>query len=431
MTRWVALIMMIMVITQHLSSSIGVQQYQYHVNGDEAVNKTKLDGSIVWSNASHPPQYTTNMTHKPTWVVARADLPYVYLVNRHLPGPPSMDAPRRCLGLENITYPDDAYEHYQEIHRLLHEHTNHTKPHRAAGYRGPWIENYWIDHFKEAASHLDHLNFSSMFGPYIPLFVPWVDIWVSNSKLYPKGVFDALEKVLRKDVAYLTVSQSDHGLPGCDDPFHFKVKGEPAKRFGVPPNILVLSAGGYGHVPVPLFKQSERTFQSKRNRTWLVSYAGSLSHDPIGLRKAMNNYLENHFPTKYLYYYGKKWREKSRDSSFVLCPRGYGRTSYHLMETIQQGRIPIHVYSKVSWVPYERLFDKVGYSVSIKGLGELMERLEKISPEEVMEQEKTILDYRESHFMPSGVLHQIELFMKDDNKGDLVCRPLPATVRRT
>ncbi len=52
------------------------------------------------------------------------------------------------------------------------------------------------------------------------------------------AMIEKLTGWLRKDVIYLAVSQDDQGI-GFQLMTSF-------------PNILVLSAGGYGHVPIPL-----------------------------------------------------------------------------------------------------------------------------------------------------------------------------------
>jgi hypothetical protein len=51
---------------------------------------------------------------------------------------------------------------------------------------------------------------------------------------------------------------------------------------------------------------------------------------------------ENDF--KYMYYHGDDWKQVMRNSRFSLVPRGFGRTAYHLMETIQMGLIPVYIY---------------------------------------------------------------------------------------
>ena len=161
--------------------------------------------------------------------------------------------------LRNLTYPADAWAHYDELLRALAPWLQSTpgfRQHGAAGYGGPWLENVWISHFqtRAAAARAAGEPLSAVFGPYVPIFVPFTDQWVHGGPYqvglkkyrYPAGLVPALLGVLRPSVAYITVSQSDNGLSG---------NGElPMHRI---PNVLVLSAGGYGHVPVPLLKQPE------------------------------------------------------------------------------------------------------------------------------------------------------------------------------
>ena len=45
---------------------------------------------------------------------------------------------------------------------------------------------------------------------------------------------------------------------------------------------------------------------------------------------------------------------------FSLCPRGFGRTSFRLAETVGAGRVPVFVYSDQLWVPYRDLYSTFG-----------------------------------------------------------------------
>merc|ERR1712107_139122 len=128
------------------------------------------------------------------------------------------------------------------------------------GYAGPWLENTWISTFccERAAV---------AFVPLVPLFVQWMDLFVGpvGSVAQPGGfalsthvnsskfrwavdygqLWHTLRRVLRPDVAYVTVSAHDFGIGAGifpEDEF---------------PNVLVLSGGGFGHVPVPLLKMDE------------------------------------------------------------------------------------------------------------------------------------------------------------------------------
>ena len=72
--------------------------------------------------------------------------------------------------LPDISYPQDAFQHFLSIHYRLSRWAQHVdhKPHHASGYSGPWIENRWISYFQH---QLDFNNYSlpQTFGPYVPV----------------------------------------------------------------------------------------------------------------------------------------------------------------------------------------------------------------------------------------------------------------------
>lgn len=133
----------------------------------------------------------------------------------------------------NWSFPEDAHDHYLKILRL-------TKPfrriqvHEYAGYNGPWLENIFITKFKDLPLH--------KFNGLIPIFIQWIDSQILRGRLFD-NILMTLSTVLRPNVIYLAVSQGDVGL------------GKIGREF---PNILVLSAGGYGHVALPLIKGAVR-----------------------------------------------------------------------------------------------------------------------------------------------------------------------------
>jgi len=265
----------------------------------------------------------------------------------------------RCLQLTtpslNISYPDDAETHFEEINKVLTTLANGSKPHCYANYCGPWIENYFIEHARSLWSREQknlqvNARLSNVFGPYIPLLFPFVDNQVGHWKTYLK--LDAVLKgLLRSDVAYVAVSQSDRGLSDL-------------KELTKMPNLLVLSAGGYGHIPVPLLKQEEAIATTKpmKERSLFGSFLGTLSagHDPSGLRTRLQSLLSDKNNEHHDMFAGRApdWKEKMGDSRVSFAPRGYGRTAFHLAEIVQMGLVPVHVYSTIPWVPYADLYKK-------------------------------------------------------------------------
>ena len=135
-------------------------------------------------------------------------------------------------------FPHDAQEHFDEIMNATKAYRNipyHAGPRK---FRGPWIENHFIETFMNK-----ELNY---FNGFIPLFIQWTDIfvnkWTSKLKTIPNydDMIQHLITILRDDVIYITVNQNDQGLL-------------PVMTFAKP-NILVFSAGGFGHIPIPLIK---------------------------------------------------------------------------------------------------------------------------------------------------------------------------------
>lgn len=318
----------------------------------------------------------------------------------------------------SLSYPDDAYIHFLEIHAALKGWINKFSYHcapksvRKGRYCGPWIENHWINHFNETAFD-SSLRLVDTFGPYIPLLIPWVDIWFSGGSRpkYPREFIKLFESLIRPDVMYITVSQNDDGLAQKDG----------LRKLD---NVLFLSSGGIGHVPIPLLKQEESRLEHNvpmKDRKWLLSFAGTLANGPI--RKQMHEYLKEKANETYNFYVGSDWRNIMKESCVSLTPRGTGRTSYRLMEILQAGFIPVHIYDDLPWVPYPKIFSNFGFSVSIDDLPNFLHSLQNMSYEDLEQREASIALYRESHLSIQGIMNQIGLFMKDD--GDLLCGPSP------
>ena len=47
------------------------------------------------------------------------------------------------------------------------------------------------------------------------------------------------------------------------------------------------------------------------------------------------------------------WKSEMNLSAVSLAPRGFGRTSYKLVEIIQMGRIPAYMFDHISWIAYD------------------------------------------------------------------------------
>jgi len=110
-----------------------------------------------------------------------------------------------------------------------------------------------------------------------------------------------------------------------------------------------------------------------------------------------------------------------------MTPRGFGRTAFHVVEAIQMGLIPVHIYNQTKWVPYENLFDEIGFAITLDELPALVDKLENWTTQDFLDREKVVARYRESHFLPKAVMGQVQNFLTKAEKSDLVCHQLPST----
>jgi len=339
-----------------------------------------------------------------------------------------------CMRLTNpdveAAYPTDAEEHFAEIFYNVSKFVPMDwKPHNWAGYGGPWIENHWINVGKRyLAQRHKGTKLSDVFGPFIPIFVPWVDMAV-KSKGYPGGLVKMLTESMRRNVLYITVSQHDSGIFEA-------VRNLKINREKDMPNLLVLSSGGNGHVPLPLLKQPEEAFPPTpmSSRRYFVSFIGSANMFNKGARIPMKEQTEkwaSKTNKEVLVHLGgmKNWREIMQNSTLTFVPRGFGRNSFRCTEVLQMGRVPIYVWNDIPWTFYPNLWDKeiIGFSAQVGKIEETLDHIAKdVSLEQLERMEEKILSMRDTHFTYEGVMDQISKFMTGrDGGSDLRCTVYP------
>ncbi len=166
-------------------------------------------------------------------------------------------------------------------------------------------------------------------------------------------------------------------------------------------------------------------------REFLVSNMGDLYHAPLHMRSKMIETMKQEAETLGVKVYSgfgsaDDWHQVAGNSRVSLCPRGYGRTAFHLTEILQLGLIPIHVYVDVPWLPYPDVYKNIGFSTDLDGLPKLMKKLNDMPVQELERMEKQIRSLRATHFSFEGTMNQISLFMKNEGS-DLQCQQVPST----
>lgn len=272
-----------------------------------------------------------------------------------------------------------------------------------SGFCGPWAETLWI------TMEIENYN---IFGPFVPLFVPWLSMW----KNYRKDYYNWRDKILNflsKEYFYITLSQNDDGIEGRDEISNI-----------LPDNLIVISSGGKGHIPIFLFMYEYNPTQITFGKSFKydLMFAGKFTHP---LRKLMVNFYSKQLGDKFKFFSEKiNWQNEYPNSKFICAPRGYGRNSFRLTEILQIGSIPIYVYNDIIWLPY---YDSINWSsfsifTSIFQLNKTIEKIKNTKADQIEKMRQKILSLYSSHFTINATFNQIKFFLKYGfTKSDLRC----------
>lgn len=298
--------------------------------------------------------------------------------------------------MSDYRFPDDAQLHFETIR-------NATAPYRSApvheysNYEGPWIENIFIEKF------MDRPLFT--FNGLIPIFIQWIDNQILRGR-YFDYIHAELDGLLRSDVLYLAVSQGDVGLGKIG-------RGHP--------NILVMAAGGFGHIPIPLVKSEIPATPLPETYAQDIGFFGSVG--PMqALRIDSLAIVEKEAKAAGLTYKqgsGSGWQQDMESTKYNLAPRGYGRSSFRLAESIQMSRVPVIMHTDVPWVPYvgsNISVETYGFSVGLtpkhNTLVPMVHQLKSVTEEDYFRLVERLRQVRFYYTYP-GVVSQIEQFLID------------------
>ena len=176
-----------------------------------------------------------------------------------------MEPVLQCLRLttpniQTLKYPKDAEKHFEQVHKVLAPWVQLAVNkfmgenikrgyHCSEGFCGPWIEDKWIETFmstwQNRSSGKDSTKrLAEVFGPYIPIFMPYNDLVAADVFEYAKMI-DTLRKSLRPDVAYITLVSRAAGLVGGDAALLDREYDRMLNAVKAIPNVVVLSTGAY------------------------------------------------------------------------------------------------------------------------------------------------------------------------------------------
>jgi len=265
---------------------------------------------------------------------------------------------------------------------------------------GKYLEEYFIDFYFKNKNDFDLTGYNL-------LPVSWTNIYNNHNHLVRDLQKDLNE--LDYSVKYFTVSQHDD-----------------APKEKLPPNTIKFSAGGNqpNCVPIPLICSPIPNIKNPI-RDIFCSFIGSATH-PV--RLDMLHILVN--KSEYVLK-PKHWSPSIEDtrqdlfldltsrSTFSLCPRGYGTTSFRLYEAMQLGAIPVYIYTDEPYIPFSFDLNWNDFCVLIdsKSIYNIDNILKSISNEKINEMRSRINDVYYNNFTLESTCKRILKYLNyDKNK---------------
>lgn len=139
---------------------------------------------------------------------------------------------------------------------------------------------------------------------------------------------------------------------------------------------------------------------------WLCGFAGSFDTHPIRVA------LKTMYGNTSGFYFGRGdtnlFRNVVRDSTFSLCPRGSGITSFRMYEAIQIGSIPVYV-SDIFRKPFENKvnWDEFCITVKLEDIGTIESTLRAIKQPQIDRMRTKCKEVYEKYFNMQGCCDEI------------------------
>lgn len=186
---------------------------------------------------------------------------------------------------------------------------------------------------------------------YIPIF--WTSMICERGLGGDYSDVQAYLKTLDVTKKYFTVVQHDDNI---------------LNDFGAL-DVTIFASGGYGKqrprvYPIPLLCQSESDSICIYPKSLFASFVGFMQgrhwvreRMAAALKPLPNYYLSE--PVSYQHFLHTMQR-----STFSLCPRGYGQTSFRICESLQNDSIPVYIYDDPIF-PFPDVLDFNSFGISI------------------------------------------------------------------
>ena len=306
-------------------------------------------------------------------------------------------------GYEDVPFDGDMNarrKHYEWLKKVTEQYR--IQPNFCwEGYCGEWIEDIWCRVFIDKDIE--------EFGPFIPIFIKWERNLVNRTSSDYKNFLRNVSNLLQPNYIYITVVKSSWGIEG---------QKEIIKNFKIPPNLIILTPGSRGHVPIPhlLRIKEPRELQPYKYEASFIGFP------KYAIRNKVKAFFQKNLGDKFYFSPREKnWDTINSASKVVLSPRGFGRGCYRTYEMLQQGYVVGLIFDDYYWIPYLNSslpWDKIAIIGKGDNLEEIQAKILSMDENQREEMHKNVLKYRH-YFTYQGVIEQIALFMHGE--GDLRC----------
>jgi hypothetical protein len=246
--------------------------------------------------------------------------------------------------------------------------------------------------------YFDNYDMQSEEREYLPIF--WTGYYCKHKFGQHKPAMVDMQKFLNgldRSKKYYTIVQYDHGILNNLRDL----------------DIMVFSmSGGRTDYPLPLVSMPHAAQHEDVHGNFLLNFIGQLTHPirKIVLRPLMH--IHNCFVTttkQNLYDY--TWA--LQNSTFTLCPRGFGPTSFRIQEALQYGSIPVYISDEFI-IPHNIPFEEYGALIEAKDAHRVHEILSAIPESEIRRRQEAIPHIYQKYFSYEGNKEAIKKALKNE-----------------
>lgn len=263
-------------------------------------------------------------------------------------------------------------EKFQPKHPFPYPPDNHTE------YERWYYENY---------------DFQETEREYLPIF------WTAYYCRHKFGKDEVAMRLLKNYInqlprtkKYYTIVQYDGGL--LHDVSHLDIQ-------------VFSMSGGRTDYPLPLIgmPHDQQPIRFEQQYHHFCNFIGKVTHD---IRSRMidglpkNGWVYVQTNTHSL----KTYCKTLHNSTFTLCPRGFGPTSFRIQEALQYGSIPVYISDE--WViPHNIPFTDYGVLIDAADAHRVHDILKSISPEEIKRKQEAIPEVYKKYYTYEGCREMI------------------------